>query len=251
MSTTRVIILAAGKGKRMGGSVPKPLVPIAGKPMLVHLLDSVLASGVDQKPIIVVSVEGELLFREVLGDRVEYAMQHEQLGTGHALMAASEIAREVERVLVLYGDHPFLRAEVIQGLCQLVADRLDAVGMLTATVPNFDGNFSVFEKWGRILRSPEGKVLAIREAKDSTPEELAVREVNPAMYAFPAPWVWESLKMIKNTNASGEYYLTDLIGLAMKEGKEILTAPAEPLDVIGVNSPEELSKAEAAYLSHK
>ena len=100
-------------------------------------------------------------------------------------------------------------------------------------------------KWGRILRDADGNVTAIREAKDATPEELAVTEVNPAIFAFPAEWACNRLENLKNTNASGEYYLTDLIGIAMEEGVSIVTADADPMDVVGINSPEELARAEA------
>lgn len=244
MPTTRVVILAAGKGTRMKSDVPKPLIKVLGESMIERLVKSVKESGVDQRPVVVVGAWSEQMFQDVLGDGVEYAVQMEQLGTGHALRSAKDVVSDTDRIVVLYGDHPFIRPEVIQRLVGIQDEHTNAVAMLTARVPNFEGNFSTFVRWGRILRDKEGRVMAIREAKDASPDELAVTEVNPAIFAFPARWAWERLENLKNTNASGEYYLTDLIGVAMSEGVPIMTADADPMDVVGINSPEELAKAE-------
>ncbi len=244
MPTTRVVILAAGKGTRMKSDLPKPLIKVLGESMIERLVRSVKESGVDETPVVVVGAWSEGMFRNVLKGEVEYAVQDEQLGTGHALRCAKEVIDGVDRVVVLYGDHPFIRPEVIQRLVGIQNEHPDSVAMLTAKVPNFEENFSTFVRWGRILRNDEGRVIAIREAKDATADELAVMEVNPAIFAFPARWAWERLENLKNTNASGEYYLTDLIGVAMSEGVPIVTADADPMDVVGINSPEELAKAE-------
>lgn len=228
----------------MKSDIPKPLVPIAGKPMIEHLLESVRASGVDEKPIVVVGTWSEHFFRAALGETVDYAVQAEQLGTGHAVFSAKEAAGDAERIIVLYGDHPFLSADVIKGLDVMHEAFPDAIAMLTTVVPDFAGDYATFERWGRILRDDDGEVTGIREAKDATPEELEITEVNPAIFAFPAMWAWTHLAALKNENASQEYYLTDLIAMAMAEGKEIATASADPFDVLGINSPEELARAE-------
>lgn len=245
MPSTRVVILAAGKGTRMKSDVPKPLIFVAGEPMVTRLIRSVKESGIDSKPIVVVGAWSEVIFRKALGDSVDYAVQTEQLGTGHALKSARDIVGDADRLVVLYGDHPFIRPEVLIRLVDIQSRSALSIAMLTATVPNFDGDFVTFIKWGRILRDASGNVLAIREAKDATSEELAVTEVNPAIFAFPAGWAWDRLEMIRNTNASGEYYLTDLIGIAMQEHIPIVTASADPMEVIGINSPEELYRAES------
>ncbi len=245
MLTTRVIILAAGRGTRMRSDIPKPLISVAGEPMITRLVRSVKESGIDRKPVVVVGSWSEAMFRDVLKDSVEYAVQLEQLGTGHALRSAKDVVGNVDRIVVLYGDHPFIRPEVINRLVEIQSSDSASVAMLTARVPSFDDAFATFIKWGRILRDSNGKVIAIREAKDATPEELAVTEVNPSILAFPANWAWNRLENLKNTNASGEYYLTDLIGVAMDEGIPIVTADADPMDVVGINSPEELERAEA------
>lgn len=245
MPNTRVIILAAGKGTRMKSDIPKPLIPVAGEPMVTRLIRSVKESGVDAKPIVVVGAWNETLFRKALGASVEYAVQVEILGTGHAVRAAKNVAGDAERVVVLYGDHPFLSPSVIRSIAELQKTHPGAFVMLTSTVPNFAGYFQTFERWGRILRDDSGAVTAIREAKDATPEELAITEVNPAIFAFPAAWAWDRLERLKNANASKEFYLTDLVSAAMEDGLPIVTASADPLDVIGINSPEELARAVA------
>jgi bifunctional UDP-N-acetylglucosamine pyrophosphorylase/glucosamine-1-phosphate N-acetyltransferase len=228
----------------MKSDIPKPLIPVAGEPMVTRLIRSVKESGVDERPVVVVGAWSEAQFREALGDTVDFAVQVEILGTGHAVKAAKDIIGDAERAVVLYGDHPFLSASVIRGIADLQDANPGAFVMLTSTVPNFDGDFQTFVRWGRILRGADGAVKAIREAKDATPEELAITEVNPAIFAFPAQWAWDRLERLKNANASGEYYLTDLVSAAMDDGLPIVTASADPFDVIGINSPEELARAE-------
>lgn len=248
MNDTKVVILAAGKGKRMGASVPKPLVPVAGKPMISHLLDRVRASGLDEKPVVIVSVDGKADFEVQLGDSVHYAVQVEQNGTGDALRYAEEACKGSSRIIVLYGDHPFIGPEVLNKLADLSSKNPGDLAMLTATVPNFEGDYVVFTKWSKVIRE-NGQVSDLREFKDCSPAELEITEVNPGIYAFPVPWVFDRLKDVKNDNASGEYYLTSLIALAMEEGRKIVTAPVDPMQVVGINTPEELQKAEE--LIHK
>ncbi len=245
MPNTRIVILAAGKGTRMKSDLPKPLIKVAGEPMVTRLIRSVKASGIDQRPVVVIGAWSESAFRAELGDTVDYAIQTEQLGTGHALRCAKEAVGEADVVIVLYGDHPFIGAEVIRKLSELQSQNPSSVAMLTATVPSFDGDYQTFIKWGRVLRDTDGKVVAIREYKDASPSELTVTEVNPSILAFPAVWAFQHLDALKNENASGEYYLTDLIGTAMTERIHIVTFSANPLDVIGINSPEELARAES------
>ncbi len=242
--STRVIILAAGKGKRMGSEIPKPLLPIAGRPMIEHLFDSVVDSGIDARPIVVVAPDAVLQFQEVLGDRCEYVVQAEQKGTGHAVMMAEDAAHNADNVIVLYGDHPFLSAEVIGSLAKLQKTNSAVIAMLTVKVPNFDGDYATFKRWGRIIRNDNREFVAIREAKDATEDELAVTELNPAMYAFQGDWLWEHLPQLGNKNAAGEIYLTDLIAMAVEEGHAVVTESAEPFEVVGVNTPEELKTAE-------
>ena len=245
MPSTRVVILAAGKGTRMKSDIPKPLISVAGEPMVTRLIRSVKESGVDSKPVVVVGSWSEAMFRSALGDSVDYAVQTEQLGTGHALKSAKEAVGEAGHVIVLYGDHPFIAPSVIKTLTALGEKNPDALVMLTTRVPSFDDKYMGFVSWSRILRDSSGKIIGDRQVKDASEEEKKILELNPCIYAFPAPWVWERLAMLKNENASKEYYLTDVIAMAMQEGKQIATLEVNPLDVIGINSPEELARAEA------
>lgn len=248
MADMKVVILAAGKGTRMKAEVPKPLVKIAGKPMVQHLLDRVEAAGIDAHPVIVVSPDGLPLFQAALGERATFVLQSEQLGTGHALKMARAACGDAKGILVLYGDHPFIEARVMHKLVQLADRHPGALVMLTARVPDFSGDYEGFKAWGRVLRDHEGKVTALRENKDATEEERAIRELNPAIYVFPAPWVWEHLEKLGNTNASGEYYLTDLVAKACETHRDIVTETVDALQVLGVNTPDELKRAEHAYI---
>lgn len=246
--STRVIVLAAGKGTRMGADVPKPLVEVAGRPMLDHLLDNVRDSGLDERPVLVISPDAVERFDEICRSRsCEYVVQQEQLGTAHAAQVAQEACNGAETIIVLYGDHPFISADIIEELNTLHTKSDAVITMLTTTVPNFKKEYAGFERWGRILRDDVGKILGIREAKDATEEELLVKEVNPSIFAFDAEWLWSHVREIENHNASNEYYLTDLVEMAIDEGEEVITAPAKPFEVVGINTPEELERAEKYF----
>ncbi len=244
MSDTKVVILAAGKGKRMQSEVPKPLVKIAGKPMIEYLVARVEEAGIDTRPIVVVAPDTLELFQRALGERADYVLQTEQLGTGHALKVAREACGDAKNLLVLYGDHPFIPALVMRKLTQLARQHHQALVMLTAKVPNFEGDYQGFKAWGRILRDHDGQVTALREFKDATPEEREITELNPAIYVLPAPWVWENLASLTNKNAGGEYYLTDLVERACLQGLTIASQTVEALEVMGINTPAELRLAE-------
>jgi len=243
-----VVILAAGKGTRMKAEVPKSLVKIAGKPMVEHLLERVEEAGIDTRPIIVVAPDTIDLFRQTLGERADFVLQKEILGTGHAVKTSREACGDAENILVLYGDHPFIPASVMHKLVQLGKRHPQALVMLTAKVPNFEGEYEGFKAWGRVLRDQDGRVTALREFKDATETERAIQELNPAIYVFPAPWVWENLEQITNKNVGGEYYLTDLVERARTTKCEIITETVDALQVIGINTPDELKRAEHAYI---
>lgn len=228
----------------MGADIAKPLVEIAGRPMIEHLLDGISDSAVDVRPIVVVAPDTIEDFNEICRDRCEYTVQSEQLGTGHAVSCAQDAANDAETIIVLNGDHPFISGETLKALKELHQQSGTVISMITTKVPNFANQYDGFKSWGRIVRDKTGRILAIREAKDATDEELEIKEVNPSLFAFDAQWLWDHLPEIKNKNASGEYYLTDLIEMAIEEGSDIATATAKPFEVIGVNSPEELERAE-------
>lgn len=240
---TRVIVLAAGKGTRMGGEIPKVLIPFNGKPLAAHLLENIKASGVDTQPIVVISRDGELV-KEKLGDSYLYAVQEKQLGTGNAVLAAeSVIPKDTKVVIVLYGDHPFLSPETIKNLQKLHEENSGPLAMMTTQVGDFEDWRYLFKDFGRIVRDTNGNIQSIVEMKDATPEEQAITEVNPSFFSFRTDWLWSHLKELKNDNAQGEYYLTDLVKIAMNEGHPIASIEITPHESIGVNTPEQLEVA--------
>lgn len=277
MDEIQIIILAAGLGKRMQSKdLPKALTLLRGKPLVSYLLDSIKKSGVCAKPVIVVGkmaekVKAELgpaytyvlqaeqlgtghavmttkgvnLFKEELGPTYTYVHQAEQLGTGHDVMTTEdELKGKVDDVMVLYGDMPFLTATSIK---KLVAAHLAAgtvMTMATVKVPDFAEWRAGFSDFGRIIRDSQGKVCQIVEKKDADPKQLEIKEVNPSYFCFKASWLWQNLTNLKNNNAAGEYYLTDLLGLACQQGKEIATVEIEPKEALGINTEEQLKELE-------
>lgn len=248
---TRVVILAAGKGKRMGAEVPKALVPICGRPMIDYLVDSVVASGVDSRPVVVIGHGAEEI-RTHLGNRCEYAMQEEQFGTGHALQCALPLLERSRHIVVLYGDHAFVSAGTIKRLAEncVAADAL--MTLMVVKTPDFEGWRQAFENFARIIRAADGEIERIIERKDATEEELKIKEVNPGYYCFRLDWLKENIYKLGNKNAQGEFYLTDLISLATSQGLSIKTIEVDdPLEGVGVNTPEQLKMAEEAINSTK
>ena len=254
---TRVVILAAGKSKRMGADIPKVLLPIGERPMISHLLETVQKIGIDPRPVIVVGSGAESV-KSVLANGYEYVVQDQQLGTGHAVLCAEKALRgKADAIVVLYGDNPFIQPETLRKLISL-HEKSQSVGgvlrgdaghdrpvltMATTTVDNFEDWRKPLYDFGRIVRNSNGEIQAIVEKKDATPEELAIRELNPSFFCFKAEWLWEALKKIDNANAQKEYYLTDLVRIAIDQGKRVLTVDANPLETIGVNTPEHLELA--------
>lgn len=242
---TRIVVLAAGKGKRMGVDIPKVLVPLKGEPVLYHILRSVRAAGIDPKPIVVVGENKPLVEASLRegGFAAEYAVQGEQLGTGHAVRAAQAAVGEAESVLVLYGDHPFVSPATIKNIVRLHEAEHATLTLATLIVPDFEGWRVSFADFGRIIRSADGRINRIVEKKDGTPEELAVRELNPAFFCFNGPWLWQSLAKLKNENAQGEYYLTDLVKMAMEEGVKISSLIIDAKEGAGINTQVHLAAA--------
>lgn len=242
----RVVILAAGKGTRMkNNDLPKALTPFRGKPMISNLLDTIARSGIDEKPVVVVGFQAEKI-RAVLGDRVLYVEQTTQRGTGDAVRCAQELLEPTaDVVVVLYSDHPLVHASTLKKLRFLHEREGRVVTMMTTTVQDFEDWRRPFYDFGRILRNAGDEVVGIVEKKDATPSQLSIRELNPALFCFDAKWLWEYLPKIQNQNAQGEYYLTDLIHMAIQGGFRIASMNIDPLESIGVNTPEHLALAES------
>ena len=240
----KIVILAAGKGKRMKSELPKVLVKLKGKPMIEYLVKSCIASGVDSSPVIVVSPDNKEIIKRALAKyNCRYAIQEEQLGTGHALSCAkNSIDKSVDHIICFYGDHPFISTETIK---QVAASHNGAITMMTVKVEDFNGWRKCFNSWGRIIRDESGQVKENIEFRDASDQIKEVKEVNPSMYCFDSRWMWENLKKLNNHNAQREYYLTDLVKLAFKQELNINTFCLDPKEAIGINSPEELAIAES------
>lgn len=238
----KIVILAAGKGKRMRCELPKVLVNLQGKPMIEYLVKSIIASGVDASPIIVVSPDNkEIISRALAKYNCQYAIQTEQLGTGHALACAKYlIDKSVDHIICFYGDHPFISTKTIR---QVAENHKGAITMMTVRVEDFDGWRKCFNCWGRIIRDDSGQIKENIEFRDASDEVKQIKEVNPSLYCFESKWLWENLKKLNNHNAQREYYLTDLVKLAFKQNLNINTFNLEPKEAIGINSPEELAIA--------
>lgn len=235
---TIALLLAAGYGKRMKSDLPKVLHPLVGRPMIEWCVRAVepLVNG---RPVVVVG-HGKEQVQAALGDLADYVEQAEQLGTGHAVMQAAPLfAGEVDAVLVSYGDMPALRTETLAQLLELFArhrgDHTLAFAMLTVVRDNPQG-------FGRIVRAADGRIQAIVEEVDCTPEQRLIRELNPGVYCFDAEWLSAGLPKIA-PSASGEYYLTDLVALAVAEGRTVVTVQAPVEEVDGVNTRVQLAEA--------
>lgn len=244
-----IIILAAGKGTRMDSDLPKVLVKLQEKPMITHLLGSIEKSGVDMKVIIVASPDNQEMIGNALHEfDISIALQREQLGTGHAVSCAqNSVSDDADYVIVFYGDHPLVQPETIQRLHATIQENGSSpIIMMTTTVDNYEGDGSTFLHWGRIIRE-DGQIKQIVEYKDATEEQREIKEVNPGFYCFKNSWLWENIDKLENNNHQKEFYLTDLIKIAVDQGEEILDIPVDSWQTIGVNSKEELQRAEQIY----
>jgi bifunctional UDP-N-acetylglucosamine pyrophosphorylase/glucosamine-1-phosphate N-acetyltransferase len=243
-----VVILAAGQGKRMKSDVPKVLHPLGRRPMIEHVLDAARTLN-PARIVIVVGYKGDQV-RAALGDGVSFADQKERLGTGHAVMQAEVGAAGCDAALVLYGDMPLLRAATLQALWRLFKRGKSPLAMLVARSRHGVVSDRVSRGFGRVIRDANGKVKAIVEEADCTPEQLALTELNPGVYCLNAQWLWSQLPRLPlhaDKGDAGEYFITDLVALAVREGYDILDLViTDPTEALGINTPEHLAEAEAA-----
>ena len=240
-----IVILAAGQGKRMRSDLPKVLHPLAGMPLLAHVLKA--AGELAPESICVVYGHGGEAVREALaqgagpdaGVSVSWAKQEPQLGTGHAVMQAQAHLKNNVPTLVLYGDVPLTRPETLKRLCAAAAT---GVGILTVELDDPTG-------YGRIVRDPaSGRVLRIVEQKDASDDELAIREINTGIMVIPTANLKTWLAKLGNNNAQEEYYLTDVVALAVADGIAINTArPDAAWETLGVNSRAQLAQLERIH----
>ena len=232
-----VVILAAGKGTRMRSSLPKVLHPVAGRPMVSHVIDT--ARSLNAEKIHLVYGHGGEAMQARLNDAdVEWVLQAEQLGTGHAVAQAMPAIPDHAKVLVLYGDTPLISPVTLETL--LTIQPANGIGLLTVSLANPTG-------YGRILRA-DGQVVGIVEQKDATAEQQLINEVNTGVLVAPAKQLKQWLSGLTNQNAQGEYYLTDVIAAAHHSGSSIQTAqPVCAQEVEGANNRLQLAQLERFY----
>jgi bifunctional UDP-N-acetylglucosamine pyrophosphorylase / glucosamine-1-phosphate N-acetyltransferase len=240
--TNQTVILAAGKGTRMGGNIPKVLVMLKDKPLILYLLHSLEKVTQLIKPVVVVGYESEKV-QGVLGNSYTYAFQNKQQGTAQAVLAAKNFIK-AENFLVLYGDMPFIKAESIRALMKLHREKNSNISMLTAVAPNFEGMYKSLLSYGRIIRNSENSIIKVIEYKDASEEQKQIKEINPGIYMFNTKWFFSHVGKISNQNAQGEYYLTDIVEVALDHGQKVNNLQVDAKEVIGINSREDLEMAE-------
>jgi bifunctional UDP-N-acetylglucosamine pyrophosphorylase/glucosamine-1-phosphate N-acetyltransferase len=232
-----ILILAAGKGTRMCSDLPKVMHKLAGKPLLGHVVDTAHALGAVQT-CVVYGFGGEAVPQAMADDKLTFVLQAEQHGTGHAVKQALPLLADDGVTLVLYGDVPLTHTATLQPL--VVAAQAGKLGLLTVNLAQSDG-------YGRIVRL-DGKVVRIVEQKDATPAERAISEVNTGILAVATRPLKHWIAELKNDNAQGEYYLTDIIALAVRDGVAVEThQPAYEWEVLGVNSKTQLAGLERIH----
>jgi len=238
------VILAAGQGTRMKSKRPKVLHPVAGEPMIKHVVRAV--SGLHPHRLVVVVGYGVEEVRRALGDEYLYVEQEEQLGTGHAVMACRELLGDHDgAVLVLAGDQPMTRSESISALFGAFEAEPAACILGTAHKDNPAG-------LGRIVRDREHNFVAIVEEKDASDQQLGITEVNMSYYVFNCRDMLSALEHIRDDNSQGEYYLTDCPGILLKQGKTVRALDVlKPCESLSVNTVAELAAVEEALLEEK
>lgn len=236
-SSIQAVILAAGQGTRMRSSLPKVLHPLLGRPMLHYALD---AAGriTGERPVIVIGHGADAVQAEFAG-QANFVIQSPQLGTGHAVRQAEPLLRgQSDLVMVTYADMPLLTEETLRAVIRAQRQNSGPVTMLSLHADDPRG-------FGRVIRAADGSVLAIVEEAQASPDQLAIRELNAGMYCFAAEWLWSSLERI-SLSPKGEYYLTDLVGIAAADGLRVQAYVLDdPVEAIGINTRVHLAEAEA------
>jgi bifunctional UDP-N-acetylglucosamine pyrophosphorylase/glucosamine-1-phosphate N-acetyltransferase len=233
------VLLAAGQGTRMKTNLPKVLHPLCGKPMVWHVLEA-LKTAATEKPVVVVG-HGAGAVSNYLSDAADCVLQETQLGTGHAAMQAEPLLKgKTDYVIVTYADMPLLRGETFQQLVK--TQRLNAGPLTLLTVIADDPR-----GFGRIVRKADGTVEAIVEEYVATPEQQQIKELNVGAYCFKADWLWDALKRIEKNPKKGEYYLTDIVEIAVRDNLPVQAVLHDDfMETIGINTRIHLSEAEAA-----
>jgi UDP-N-acetylglucosamine diphosphorylase/glucosamine-1-phosphate N-acetyltransferase len=241
------IILAAGKGTRMQSDLPKVCHPVGGRPMVCAVVDACLEAGCE-KIVLVVGYRQELVRDAVAeyGDKVQFAVQDEQHGTGHAVGCAADLF-EHERgeagheVFVLCGDGPLIRADTLASVLETHRSAGAAATLATSVIDDPDG-------YGRIVRDEAGRFVGIVEQKNATDEQLAIHEVNPSYYCFDCQALFSTLEAVERDSASGEYYLTPVPSMLGQAGAVVEVIEAvPPEDVLSINTLENLAEVDRVF----
>ncbi len=236
------VIMAAGKGTRMQSDLPKVMHNLAGRPLLAHVIET--ARKVNPSRIVIVVGHGrDLVMDRFRGEGVEFAVQEPQLGTGHAIARTEPVLGDFAGLIItLSGDVPLLGAETLKKMIQVHQDTKASLTVLTCE-PDDPGAY------GRIVRR-DGRIVANVEARDATEAELSIREINAGVYVFDSGFLYPALKKVDNNNAQGEYYLTDLIRIAVESGLTVSSCKTEdPVQAQGVNTKEQLESLANAYMA--
>ncbi|HEX3099703.1 MAG TPA: NTP transferase domain-containing protein [Patescibacteria group bacterium] len=245
----QIVILAAGKGTRMGADIPKVLLPLGDTPVISRLLESIKTVPQDTAPIIVVGFEKEKVM-DTLGSEYIYVEQFDLKGTAHAALSAKSKVT-ADNIIVLNGDMPFMSKETLSKLAEQHVNTQAMVSMLTCKLPNFENEFKPFISYGRILRDETGHIVKIQEVKDCSEEQKLITEVNTGEYMFNSAWLWDKLELIKDNNSLGEFYLTDIVEIAIADGQKIQSLPVAPQEIYGINIPDDLEQAKNLLNSWK
>ena len=233
------VLLAAGQGTRMKSSLPKVLHPFCGKPLVWHALEA-LKQAATEKPVVVIG-HGADEVKQYLGDSADCVLQEPQLGTGHAaLQAESLLKNKTDLVIVTYADMPLLRGETFARLVETQRLNPGPFSLITVFADDPHG-------FGRILRNADGTVQAIVEEYVATPEQQKIKELNVGAYCFNADWLWDALHRIPKNEKKGEYYLTDVVELAVKDNLPVQAVVHDDFsETIGINTRVHLAEAESA-----
>jgi len=237
MSQITAVILAAGQGTRMNSALPKVLHPLLGRPMASFALEA--ARTATTTPPVMVIGHGADEVRQALGEAARYVVQSPQLGTAHAVQQAETLLEgQADYILVTYADMPLLTAETLSRLVEAQRAHRGPATLLTGHTDDPRG-------FGRILRADDGRLMGIVEEAQATREQLAIRELNVGVYCFAADWLWQALRRVP-LSPKGEYYLTDVIGIAIADGLPVQALAVEdPAEMIGVNTRVHLAEAAA------
>ncbi|MCC2630260.1 MAG: glmU [Candidatus Paceibacter sp.] len=230
----------------MKSDLPKVLHPVKGIPIIKRLLSSV--TQIDPKPTLIVGHKAQEVI-DATDNLYHYVEQTEQLGTGHAVQMVCEALKNspITTLVVLPGDHPLVSVDTINKLIETHSKSDAAVSLGTAKIAEEDPRLMIFNNYGRIIRDSEGHVNSIVEYKDATEEQRAVKEFNLSYYCFDFKWLCENISKLTNNNASKEYYLTDMVHMAIEQGRHVDSyAITNVVECLGINSPEQLAMVEEA-----